>query len=185
MFAHAKTAGCLAAADLRHRLTNELGVKWAPVRNGVSEMVGWDRTVLRRWSSRTAQIDSVAAELGLSGPAARQNIAHRTRAAKHLTTDPAVLRAVWSATLADDGLDGQWLDRNVFGRHQAGHGARHGDGIEVTAGDVRRLFRDLSGAHGVTECRPASIAATCCNGSRRGRTTGCHRKESKISPIPT
>ena len=49
MFGHAKTAGCLAAADLRHRLTSELGVEWAQVRNGVSEMVGWDRSVLRRW----------------------------------------------------------------------------------------------------------------------------------------
>ena len=147
MFGHAKTAGCLAAADLRHRLTSELGVEWAKVRNGVSEMVGWDRSVLRRWSSRTAQIDSVATELGLAGPAARQNIAYRTRAAKDLTTDPAVLRAAWAAALADDGLDGEWLDREVFGRHRS----RHGDGIEVSAQDVRRLFRDLSGAHGVTE----------------------------------
>jgi conjugative relaxase-like TrwC/TraI family protein len=142
LFAHAKTAGYLASAGLRERLTTGLGVAWTKPRNGVAEIVGWDRETLRQWSSRKAEIDSVAAELGLDSPAARQNIAYRTRNAKDESLEPVALRASWHNALASSGHTGDWLNRTVVGRGQRS---------DLGERDVTRLFRDLSGPKGLTE----------------------------------
>jgi conjugative relaxase-like TrwC/TraI family protein len=48
IYAHAKTAGYLYEARLRSLLTRELGVAWGPVRNGIADIEGVPRPVLRR-----------------------------------------------------------------------------------------------------------------------------------------
>ncbi len=40
LFLHAKTAGYLAAAELRHQLTARLGVRWGEIVNGIAEIEG-------------------------------------------------------------------------------------------------------------------------------------------------
>jgi conjugative relaxase-like TrwC/TraI family protein len=56
LFAHAKTAGVLCQAHLRHELTRRLGVAWQPVVNGVADIDGVDRRLIETFSRRRAQI---------------------------------------------------------------------------------------------------------------------------------
>jgi conjugative relaxase-like TrwC/TraI family protein len=55
LFAHAKTAGVLYQAHLRHELTRRLGVAWQPVVNGVADIDGVDRQLIETFSQRRAR----------------------------------------------------------------------------------------------------------------------------------
>jgi conjugative relaxase-like TrwC/TraI family protein len=54
LFAHAKTAGVLYQAQLRHELTRRLGVAWQPVVNGHADIDGVDRELIETFSQRRA-----------------------------------------------------------------------------------------------------------------------------------
>jgi len=71
IYAHAKTASYLYEARLRAELTERLGVEWTPVRNGLAEIVGVPRPVLRAFSQRRAEIEAELARVGESGEACR------------------------------------------------------------------------------------------------------------------
>ena len=57
LYMHAKTAGFLAAAELRHRLSMELGVEWKPVHRGVADIDGVSCEAIVEVSQRSRQID--------------------------------------------------------------------------------------------------------------------------------
>ena len=67
IYDHAKTAGYIYEAHLRHELTRRLGVEWGPVRNGIAEIAGFAPEQLRAFSTRRAEI-LAAAGAGRLGP---------------------------------------------------------------------------------------------------------------------
>ena len=116
LFAHAKTAGYLAAAELRHRTAQRLGWRWGEVVHGLADVEGVPAEALAAMSSRKHEIDSLAGELGITSAGGRQVAAYRTRVAKG-ATDPAELRAEWRTRLAEVGFDDAARAR-VGGQHR-------------------------------------------------------------------
>src|SRR3954454_14013092 len=64
LYKHAKTAGYLYQARLRHEVTERLGAKWGPVVKGAADMRGFSREVIEHFSQRRAE---VLAEMELHG----------------------------------------------------------------------------------------------------------------------
>jgi conjugative relaxase-like TrwC/TraI family protein len=82
LFAHAKTAGVLYQAHLRHELTRRLGVAWQPVVNGHADIDGVDRQLIETFSQRRAAIVAHMAARGESSAAAAQTATLATRQAR-------------------------------------------------------------------------------------------------------
>src|SRR3546814_9295532 len=64
--------GHLYEAHLRWELTHRLGVEWGPVRNGIADVAGIPRTVLREFSTRRREIEAHLDEHGQRGAKAAQ-----------------------------------------------------------------------------------------------------------------
>jgi conjugative relaxase-like TrwC/TraI family protein len=143
LFLHAKTAGFLASAELRHQLTARLGVAWGEVVHGVAEIVGVPEAAIRLASSRAVEIDRLTGELGLGGPAARQVAAYQTRPTKDTAVDPVVLRGRWRDQLGEVGFTADYVAQRVWGRRATVP--------DVDGGTVARWYRRLGSARGVTE----------------------------------
>jgi len=60
IYEHAKTAGYIYEAHLRHELSQRLGVEWQEVRNGIAEVAGFADEHLRAFSTRRAEILAAA-----------------------------------------------------------------------------------------------------------------------------
>jgi len=56
LYLHAKTAGYLYQAQLRHELTERLGLDWTPVQNGCSDVLGIPRAAIEAFSGRRRAI---------------------------------------------------------------------------------------------------------------------------------
>jgi conjugative relaxase-like TrwC/TraI family protein len=56
IYDHAKAAGYIYEAHLRHELTRRIGVEWQQVRNGIAEVSGFADEHLRAFSTRRAEI---------------------------------------------------------------------------------------------------------------------------------
>jgi conjugative relaxase-like TrwC/TraI family protein len=141
LFAHAKTAGYLAAAELRHETARRLGWEWGRVVHGLADVVGVPVTAIREMSSRQAQIESLTAEMGVHTAASRQVAAYRTRTAKAAVA-PSELRAEWDRRLTESGFDA------------AERAACVGRQLEIpilTEPDGHALKAHLASASGVTE----------------------------------
>ncbi len=141
LFAHAKTAGYLAAAELRHQTARRLGWKWGRVLHGLADVDGVPAAAIREMSSRQAQIESLAAEVGVHTAASRQVAAYRTRTAKAAVA-PLELRDEWDRRLTESGFD------------PAARAACVGRQLEIpTLNDSERhlLKAHLASATGVTE----------------------------------
>lgn len=156
VYAHAKTAGYLYEARLRAELTERLGVEWTPVRNGIADVAGVPRPVLRAFSRRRVEIEVELARVGESSAAAAQVAALATRRAKDRLVDPRRLMPEWRERAAALGLDGQQL-RSVFARQRP---------PQLTAFSLRALADELAGAQGLTErvssfCRRDVVRAWC------------------------
>jgi conjugative relaxase-like TrwC/TraI family protein len=137
LFHHAKTAGYVAGAELRHQLTARLGVEWSPVVRGLSEVSGVGDEAIAAVSTRSHEMAAAALAIDheakgtvpTHSAASRQALALATRAAKVGGVDPEALRSRWRETLDAAGLDAQ--------------------------AEVTDLFTSLGGAHGVTEMQAA------------------------------
>jgi conjugative relaxase-like TrwC/TraI family protein len=57
LYAHARTAGFVYQASLRAGLVESLGVTFGSVHRGAAEIEGVDASVLRRFSTRRAEIE--------------------------------------------------------------------------------------------------------------------------------
>ena len=140
LYQHAKTAGYLASAELRHQLTARLGVQWQPVANGLADVAGVPAAAIDELSKRRREIDEAAAELagviGVDSAEARQVLVLQTRAAKRHGVDAGELRRTWIET----------LDRVGFGPDLRARCLRRTPGpLLVTDVDVAGLFAALSG----------------------------------------
>ncbi len=142
LFAHAKTAGYLAAAELRHELTRRLGWEWGEVVHGLADVVGVPRAAIAAMSSRKHEIDSLAVEAGVHSASGRQVAAYQSRNPKADTVDPAQLRRDWQQRLEEAGFDAT-ARAACFGRQP--------ELRTVTLDNRQQLINELAGAHGVTE----------------------------------
>jgi conjugative relaxase-like TrwC/TraI family protein len=103
IYEHAKTAGYIYEAHLRHELTRTLGIEWHPVRNGIAEIKGFKDEWLKTFSTRRAEILETA---GADASArARQVATLASRNAKEKGLAPENLRERWRDQAKEIGLD--------------------------------------------------------------------------------
>jgi Mrp family chromosome partitioning ATPase len=102
IYEHAKTAGYIYEANLRHELTRTLGIEWQGVRNGIAEIKGFEDRWLKAFSTRRAEILEAA---GADASArARQVATLATRKAKE-ELELGDLRQRWRVQAEEIGLD--------------------------------------------------------------------------------
>ncbi|MDQ6910682.1 MAG: relaxase domain-containing protein, partial [Actinomycetota bacterium] len=145
LYLHAKTASHLAAAELRHRLSTDLGLTWQPVHRGLADVDGVSRDAIVEMSQRARQmrnhIDAMADHQPTTARG-RQIAAYDTRAPKDTAVDPDALRPAWAERLADVGFDRAAIDR-CYGRQR-------GPAV-VTDAQREQLFNLMASAEGITE----------------------------------
>jgi conjugative relaxase-like TrwC/TraI family protein len=134
--------GHLYEAHLRWELTRRLGVGWGPVRNGIADVAGITRPVLREFSTRRREIEAHLEEHGQHGARAAQYATYATRRAKDASIDAEGLVPGWRARAAALGLDSEALaavlDRGVV--EPPAPGSR----------GAERLYQWLASAEGLT-----------------------------------
>jgi conjugative relaxase-like TrwC/TraI family protein len=108
LFAHAKTAGVLYQAQLRHELTSRLGVAWQPVVNGHADIDGGDRDLIETFSQRRAAIVEHMSSRGETSAAAAQTATLATRTAKTGHPSEAELRDAWTRRAREAGVRPGW-----------------------------------------------------------------------------
>jgi conjugative relaxase-like TrwC/TraI family protein len=103
IFEHARTAGFIYEAHLRHELTRRLGIEWGQAEDGVANIRGFSPEEMRRFSTRRAEILAAAGE----GASARamQIATLETRQTKDRDLTTESLREAWRAKGAEIGLD--------------------------------------------------------------------------------
>src|SRR5205814_2280671 len=96
-----KTVGCVYEAHLRHAMTRDLGVEWGRVSNGIADLVGIPKPVLRLFSKRRAQIEAALEEHGYTSARAAEAAALATRQPKgHANEGPDVRERWWEEAAA-------------------------------------------------------------------------------------
>ncbi len=141
LFAHATTAGYLAAAELRRELANSLGVGWAEVHKGIADIEGVNRSTIMAISSRREAVLALSDELGYFTPQARQKAALATRPSKDHSVDAQEVHQRWREILTDAGFAETAVD-NLRNRN---------DLRLWTPTDTDQLFTHLASQRGVTE----------------------------------
>jgi conjugative relaxase-like TrwC/TraI family protein len=111
LFAHAKTAGVLYQAHLRHELTRRLGVAWQPVVNGHADIDGVDRQLIETFSQRRAAIVAHMHTRGETSAAAAQTATLATRQAKAERSSEAELREGWTRRARQAGVRPGWHEQ--------------------------------------------------------------------------
>jgi len=142
LFAHAKTAGCLAAAELRHQLAARLGIEHGPAREGIAPVLGVSSEVVREFSTRSREINEAAEALGVHSASARQVAAYDTRAAKEAGFGFDEVTRWWAERMDAAGFGERALD-DVLHRLA-------GPGVLAEA-ELDDAFRALLRVSGVTE----------------------------------
>ncbi|MGH9289176.1 MAG: MobF family relaxase [Acidimicrobiales bacterium] len=135
--------GHLYETHLRWELTRRLGVEWGPVRNGIADVAGISRPVLREFSTRRREIEAHLDEHGQHSARAAQYATYATRRAKDTSIDAEGLVPGWKARAAALGLDAgalaAVLDRGVVVEPPTPGSA-----------EADRLYRWLAGPEGLT-----------------------------------
>lgn len=75
LFSHQLAAGYLHEAVLRRELTERLGVRWQPVRNGMADIEGFTGDQIEAFSRRRRQLEAWREEQGLPDTAAAREVA--------------------------------------------------------------------------------------------------------------
>ena len=135
--------GHLYEAHLRWELTRRLGVGWQPVSNGIADVAGIDRTVIREFSTRRKEIEVHLETYGLDSARAAQLAAYATRRAKDPSLDANGLTPQWRARADAVGLDAVALAA-VTGRDVPFEPPALG------SRDAERIYRWLASPDGLT-----------------------------------
>ncbi|MFP4150308.1 MAG: MobF family relaxase, partial [Nitriliruptoraceae bacterium] len=138
LYAHAKTAGILYQAHLRHELTTRLGVAWQQVSNGYADIDGVDRQLIEAFSQRCNAIVEHMEQRGESSAAAAQTATLATRKAKGERVSEAELRDGWFDRATAAGVRPGW-HRTLTGR------------ASWEGPDLDRLWQQLVVEEGLTE----------------------------------
>jgi conjugative relaxase-like TrwC/TraI family protein len=104
LWIHGKSAGVVFQAQMRAGFLREMGLEFEEVRNGCADLKGFPREAIDAASSRSKEIADYLADRGISGPAASQIAAFKTRAAKDYGVDVDARRKEWIELLAPYGL---------------------------------------------------------------------------------
>ncbi|HET8955727.1 MAG TPA: MobF family relaxase [Solirubrobacterales bacterium] len=120
IYHHAKTASYIYEVHLRDELTRRLGVRWREVRNGLSEIEGFDPEHLRAFSTRRAEILEAAGGEGASARA-MQVATLETREAKADLGDES-LRELWHTKAREIGLSREAIHATFGQGRQAPEG---------------------------------------------------------------
>nr|MDJ0498970.1 AAA family ATPase [Acidimicrobiia bacterium] len=129
----------LHEAVLRKELTERLGVRWQPVRNGMADIEGFTRSQIEAFSRRRNQLEEWRQGQGLADTAAARQVAVlATRQPKrdHPLVD---LEAEWRERAASVGVTPDWLRRMMGGSRV------------VSPVDPMELFESLVSPAGLTE----------------------------------
>ncbi len=139
LFEHARTAGHLYQAHLRHLLATRLGVEFGSAVNGTAEAVGVPTELVRHFSRRRQEIEQAMAETGTSSARAAQVATLQTRRAKDYHVQPDQLRDRWHTEAAGLGVTGEVI-ADCFDRDRP-----------APVFDRGVLFEVLAGPFGLTE----------------------------------
>ncbi|HWC40324.1 MAG TPA: MobF family relaxase, partial [Acidimicrobiales bacterium] len=104
LYAHARTAGYLYQAHLRHELTRRMGLEWGTMRTGMADVAGIDRSVIWMFSRRSREIRARLAAEGRSGAKAARVAQVATRPGKDLDTSFESMVGEWRARASAAGL---------------------------------------------------------------------------------
>ena len=126
LFQHARTAGFVYQAQLRHELTRSMGVAWQPVTNGVPDIADVPREWIEHFSQRRAAIVDHLDDHGQHGAKAAQAATLATRSAKETIRSEAALRAEWDARANDLGVPDDWTASHDCGLHRPPRTLRRG-----------------------------------------------------------
>jgi Ti-type conjugative transfer relaxase TraA len=194
LFDQKLAAGYLFQAELRERLTRELGVEWSEVRKGAAEIVGVPAELTKALSKRRAQILDALDRDGRAGTARESEIAAlSTRRAKQ-SFDLAAQRGQWRALaeehgfgpdeLADtiDRAEFQPADRGELGAAVSEIVGPEGLTAERSAFARRDMVREVAARHGrgasveqieqAADRLIASDQVVALDGSQAGATIG-------------
>ena len=141
IYRHAKTAGYLYQAELRHQLVERLGVEWAPIDNGVADIDGVPRQVIEAFSRRRQEIEARMAERGDTSARAAQAAALDTRATKDYGVSVERLEAEWRARAQELGFGQREIEACLYRAWER----------EPEIVEVERVFDELSGPQGLTQ----------------------------------
>ena len=143
LYAHARAASFAYQAVLRGELSDRLGLEWTATRDGIAEIQGVPRNVMKAFSRRRAEIEASLAERGTDGPRAAEAAALATRHAKDRSVDARGLQLEWAERAVRFGFGPSALAA-VVGRATA----------RGLGGDERqRLIAELAGPEGLTAKR--------------------------------
>ncbi|HEX6020819.1 MAG TPA: MobF family relaxase, partial [Solirubrobacter sp.] len=144
LYAHARAASFLYQAVLRAEMTRQLGVEWMPVRQGIAELAGVPRQVMRAFSCRRQEIEDALIERGTTGARAAEAAALATRRPKDRTQVAEALALEWR----------ERAERLGFGREEIERlrGRRPARGMP---GAEQLVIERLAGPDGLTKRRSA------------------------------
>lgn len=138
LYTSAKAAGTVYQAELRRQLTEQLGVEWGPVENGLADIAGFDRELIEHFSTRRQQIKAYMAEhLKADTAKAAQEATLQTRPAKG-HPDAEAVKARWEQLEAD----APQPVREVVAR--AVQPARRAAPVPLEDVDRERMFRQVA-----------------------------------------
>ncbi len=142
IYQHARTAGFLYEAVLRHQLTERLGVEWTEVHNGWAEIAGIPREWIETHSQRRQEIVEAMADRGETSARSAQLATLDTRRPKErYDVDAHTLEAQWAARAVEAGWDPAAV-LDTLGRHRP---------TVLDRRDVAELYHHLAGPAGLTE----------------------------------
>jgi len=104
VFEHARSAGYLYQAHLRHELAGRLGVQFHHPVHGYAEIIGVPDAVVEQFSKRRNEIEDLLTETGGTSARAAQVATLETRKAKDYTVDADTLTDRWHTEAAAVGF---------------------------------------------------------------------------------
>ena len=149
LFEHAKAAGHLYQAHLRHVLSTRLGVEFGPVVNGCADVIGVPTRVIDTFSKRRAEIADMLSEAGSTSAKAAQIATLQSRKTKDYRVDAATIEAGWRSEADAVGFKAKDVAA-CFGRTAPS---------VLCDAQVELLMASLGGRYGLTE-RTATFTRT-------------------------
>jgi Ti-type conjugative transfer relaxase TraA len=157
LYQHAKTAGYLYQARLRHEVTDRLGARWGPVKKGAADLHGFSRKLIEHFSQRRAEILEQLELHGSHSLAAGNAAALETRKRKDLSTPFARLKEEWRARAAEHGLTRERIEELLTKRFREPATPDEIDLLTLTEKSATFTRRDVLQA--LCEAHPDGIAS--------------------------
>jgi hypothetical protein len=166
LYTHARATSLVYQAVLRSELTRELGMRWLSVRDGIAEIAGVPKPVLKEFSRRRADIEAALELSRTSGPRASEAAGLATRQAKDRRTSFQALQRDWRERAA----------AREFGRDEL-HAILHSRVTrELTDARLDDLFAQLAGPTGSDPAHGDIQPPRCRAGAERAAALGDGRK---------